>query len=110
MARQHGTNRKRVENNSGSGAVGARGEPRAGGEGERKAEAEMQAGVRAEAGIMSRDVGGRAETVWWKGVPLTITPPLEQHRLDAGVAEIGRKGIEPKARARMQCGAAGFPI
>jgi len=71
VARQHGTNRKRVENNSRSGAVGARGEPRAGGEGERKAEAEMQAGVRAEAGIMSRDVGGRAETVWWKGVPLT---------------------------------------
>ncbi len=72
MARQHGTNGKRVENNGGLGAVDARGEPRVEGEGEWKAEAEMRAGVRAEAGIMLWDVGSGAETVWWKGVPLTV--------------------------------------
>ncbi len=53
VACQCGTNGKRVENNGGSGVVGARGKPR------------------AEAGIMSRDVRSGAETVWWKGVPLT---------------------------------------
>ncbi len=79
------------------------------GKGEQKVEVEMRAEVRAEAGVMSQDVGSGAETVWWKGVPLTITPPLEQHQLDAGVAEIGQKGIEPKPRVRMRCGAAGFP-
>ncbi len=75
VAHQHGTNGKRVENNGRSGAVGARGEPRAGGKGERKAEAEMQAGVRAEAGVMSRDVGSGAETVWRKGVSLMTPAP-----------------------------------
>ena len=44
-----------------------------------------------------------------EGVPLTITPPLEEHRLDAEVAiVIGRKGISPKAIARMRRGADGF--
>ena len=44
-----------------------------------------------------------------KGVPLTITPPLEKHRPDAWVGrEIGRKGIEPKAIVRIRRGAAGL--
>jgi len=37
-----------------------------------------------------------------EGVPLTITPPLDEHRLDAEESGIGRKGIEPKVRVRMQ--------
>ena len=45
-----------------------------------------------------------------EGVPLTITPPLDEHRLDAEESEIGRKGIEPKVRARMRCGAPGFLV
>ena len=37
------------------------------------------------------------------GVPLTITPPLEKHRLDAWFSrDRGRKGMEPKAVARCQ--------
>jgi len=44
------------------------------------------------------------------GVPLTITPPLDEHRLDVEESEIGRKGIEPKARARMWRGAPGFLV
>ena len=45
-----------------------------------------------------------------KGVPLTITPPLEKHRLNAEVveSEIGWKGIVPKITAWMRRGAAGF--
>jgi len=76
VARQHSTGRRRVRSNGRLGAVGitSRGEPEAGAEGEREAEA----------------------------VPLTITPPLDEHRLDAEESEIGRKGIEPKARARMR--------
>jgi hypothetical protein len=43
------------------------------------------------------------------GVPLTITPPLEKHRLGAwSMRGIGRKGMEPKAMARMRRGAAGL--
>ena len=45
-----------------------------------------------------------------EGVPLTITPPLDEHRLDAEESEIGQKGIEPKARARMRRGAPGFLV
>ena len=41
-------------------------------------------------------------------VPLTITPPPGKHRPDAEAVKIGRKGIEPKARARMRRGAAGL--
>ena len=44
------------------------------------------------------------------GVPLTITPPLDKHQLDAEESEIGRKGIEPKARVRMRRGAPGFLV
>jgi len=44
------------------------------------------------------------------GVPLTITPPLDKHRLDAEESEIGRKGIELKVRARMRCGAPRFLV
>ena len=44
-----------------------------------------------------------------KGVPLTITPPLDKHRPDAAVGrEIDLKGIELNAMDRMRCGAAGF--
>ena len=43
------------------------------------------------------------------GVPLTITPLSEVHRPDAnGRGGIGRKGMEPKAKARMWRGAPGF--
>ena len=45
-----------------------------------------------------------------EGVPLTITPPLDKHRLDAEESGIGRKGIEPKVRARMRRGAPGFLV
>jgi len=53
------------------------------------------------------EAGGEAEA---EGVPLTITPPLDEHRLDAEESEIGRKGIEPKARVRMWHGAPGFLV
>jgi len=53
VARQRGTSRRQVGSNGGSGAVGARGEPGVGAEGEWEAEAEAE----GEAG----------------GVPLTIT-------------------------------------
>ena len=54
----------------------------------------------------SGNVGKRSSH---KGVPLTITPPLEKHRPDAWVGrEIGRKGIEPKAIVRIRRGAAGL--
>ena len=53
------------------------------------------------------DQSGRAAAE--VGVPLTITPPLEKHRLDAWFArERGRKGMEPKAMARIRRGAAGL--
>ena len=43
-----------------------------------------------------------------KRVPLTITPPPDKHRPDAEVTTgTGRKGIDPKAMARMRRGAAG---
>jgi len=90
VARQHGTSGRRVESDGESGAVGAtlRGKPGAGAEGEREAEVEAEAG----------------------GVPLTITPPPDKHRLNVEEREIRRKGIEPKARARMQRGAPGFLV
>ena len=88
VACQCGTSGRQVRSNGGSGAVGvtSRGEPGTGAEGEREAEVE-----------------GEAE-----GVPLTITPPLDEHRLDAEESEIGRKGIELKVRAGMRRGAPGF--
>ena len=43
-----------------------------------------------------------------KGISLTITPPLEKHRLDAEVKGTGEKGIVPKTVARIRRGAAGF--
>ena len=45
-----------------------------------------------------------------EGVPLTITPPLDEHRLDVEESEIGRKGIKPKARAWMRRGAPRFLV
>ena len=74
VACQRGTSGRRVRSDGGSGAVGARGELGAQAEGEREAEAE-----------------GEAE-----GVPLTITPPLDEHRLDAEESEIGRKGLSQR--------------
>ena len=44
------------------------------------------------------------------GIPLTITPPPDKHRLDAEESEIGRKGIELKVRARMRRRAPGFLV
>ena len=44
------------------------------------------------------------------GVPLTITPPPDEHQLDVEEREIGRKKIEPKVRAWMQRGAPGFSV
>ena len=50
--------------------------------------------------------GGR-----WEGVPLTITPPSDKHRLDVAVETvILQKGIVPKAIAWMRRGAAGFLV
>jgi len=45
-----------------------------------------------------------------EGVPLTITPPLDEHRLDVKESETRRKGIKPKARVQMQCGAPRFLV
>jgi len=44
-----------------------------------------------------------------KGFPLQ-SPPLDEHQLNAEESGIGRKGIEPKVRARMRCGAPGFLV
>jgi len=90
MARQLGTRGKGVGSDGRSGAVGVRGEP--GAEGER--EAETGAEAEGETG----------------GVPLTITPPLDKHRLNAEESEIGWKGIEPKTRALMRRGAPRFLV
>jgi len=49
VARQRGTSRRQVRSNGGSGAVGARGKPGAGAEGEQDAEAGAEAGVGVEA-------------------------------------------------------------
>ena len=86
MACQRGTSRRQVGSNGGLGAVGAtlRREPGAAG-------VEGEAEVEGEAG----------------GVPLTITPPLDEHRLDVEESEIGWKGIELKVRVQMQHGAPG---
>ena len=66
----------------------------AGAEGRRESEAEAEDRRASEA----------------EGVPLTITPPLDKHRLDAEGSGIRRKGIEPKVRARMRRGAPGFLV
>ena len=61
--------------------------------------------VRVQSGPVDwgRFASGPAERV-----PLTITPPPDKHRLDAEVAiGTGRKGMVPKAIARMRRGAAG---
>ena len=86
MACQRGTSGTWVGSDGRSGVVGARGELGVQAEGEREAEAEAE------------------------GVPLTITPPLDKHRRDVEESEIGRKGIEPKGRARMRRGAPGFLV
>jgi hypothetical protein len=68
-----------------------------------KAEPWETVGVKAEA----REVP-EAKAEVERGVPLTITPPSDKRRLDAWVTGNGRKGICPKAIARMRRGAAGF--
>jgi len=90
VAYQRGTSGRRLGSNGRSGAVGVTsgGGPGAGAEGEWEAEGEGEVG----------------------GVPLTITPPLDKHRLDAEESEIGLKGIEPKARVWMRRGAPGFLV
>ena len=90
MARQRGTRGRRVGSDGGLGAVGvtSRGEP--GAEGEQEAEAVAVAGAEA------------------KAVPLTITPPLDEHRLDAEESEIGRKGIELRPERGCGMGLPGF--
>jgi len=57
VACQRSTSRRRVRSDGRSGAVGARGKLGVGAGGEQEAEAEAEAG----------------------GVPLTITPPLDEH-------------------------------
>jgi len=94
VACQCSTSGRQVGSDGGSGAVDARGEPGAGAEGEWDVEAEAEGKAEGEA----------------EGVPLTITPPLDEHRLDAEESEIRRKGIEPKARVRMWRGAPGFLV
>ena len=69
-------------------------ESRSGAEAEEEQEAEVEA-----------EEGGKAE-----GVPLTITPPPGEHRLDAEESGIGWKGIEPKVRVRIWCGASRFLV
>ena len=44
------------------------------------------------------------------GVLLTITPPPDEHRLNAKESEIKQKGIEPKVRAWMWHGAPRFLV
>jgi len=70
--------------------VGAtlRGKLEAGAEGEQEAEVEAEVG----------------------GVPLTITPPPDEHQLNVEESEIGQKGIEPKVRAQMWHGAPKFLV
>ena len=93
VACQRGTSRRWVGNDGGLGVVGARGELGAGVEAEAEGEQEVEAEVEGEAG----------------GSPYNHPPP-DEHRLDAEESEIGRKGIEPKVRARMRCGAPRFLV
>ena len=74
------------------------------GRAERLGGAERRLGGAGEAA----ELCGAAEIL---GVPLTITPLSELHRPVAnGRGGIGRKGMEPKAKARMRRGAPGFLV
>ena len=56
-------------------------------------------------------LGRAGEAAELLGVPLTITPLSELHRPNANSrGGIGRKGMEPKAKARMRRGAPGFLV
>ena len=71
---------------------------------ERLGRAERRLGGAGEAA----ELCGAAEIL---GVPLTITPLSELHRPNAnGRGGIGRKGMEPKAKAQMRQGAPGFLV
>ena len=71
---------------------------------ERLGRAERRLGEAGEAA----ELCGAAELL---GVPLTITPLSELHRPNAnGRGGIGRKGMEPKAKAQMRQGAPGFLV
>ena len=71
-------------------------------------EVNLEVGGVAESSGSRQEAGIGLEAVWGKGVPLTITPPSGKHRPDAEVAVIGQKGIEPKVRVQMRCGAPEF--
>ena len=74
------------------------------GKAERLGRAERRLGRAGEAA----ELCGAAELL---GVPLTITPLSELHRPDAnGRGGIERKGMEPKAKARMRRGDPGFLV
>jgi len=67
--------------------------------------------VQHQGANQEREVKGEAEVEGEVGgVPLTITPPLDEHRLNAEESEIGRKGTELKVRAWMWHGAPGFLV
>ena len=80
------------------------GAERLGGAEQRLGGAEWRLGGAGEAA----ELCGAAELL---GGPLTITPLSELHRPNAnGRGGIGRKGMEPKAKARMRRGAPGFLV
>ena len=82
MARQRGTSGRWVGSSGRSGAVG----------------------------VMSRGKpGGKSGRGSGRGSPYNH-PPLDKHRLNAEESETRRKGIEPKARARMWRGAPRFLV
>ena len=73
--------------------------------------AEQRLGRAERLGGAEWRLGRAGEAAELLGVPLTITPLSELHRPDAnGRGGIGRKGMEPKARARMRRGAPGFLV
>jgi len=90
VARQCGTSRKQVGRDGRSEAEGVI----SGVKVEDEWEAEM--GAEAEGGA--------------RGVPLTITPPPDEHQLNAEERAIEQKEIEPEVRAQMQCRASGFLV
>jgi len=67
-------------------------------EGEWEAEVDVEAKGEREAEV-DAEAGGEVG-----GIPLTIIPPPDEHRLDVEEREIGRKEIQPKVRAWMQHG------
>ena len=88
-----------------------------GGAEQRLSRAEQRLGGAEQLGRAEQRLGGAAEAAELcgaaelLGVPLTITPLSELHRPDVnGRGGIEWKGMEPKAKARMQQGAPGFLV